>query len=86
MSEKNIYLKIYYVEPGSKTKKILAEVNKKQLYNQVNNWVAIINYGDMEINKYDIIDIIPLDEGNAFDLSLIRKEFHQPSKAKATGV
>ena len=86
MSKANIYVKIYYTEPDSEPKKILAEVNKNQLYSLKNYWVDVINYNHKAINKYDIIKIKPLEEDGVINLSLIRTEIYHLLKTKAIGV
>ncbi|KKN15331.1 hypothetical protein LCGC14_0987110 [marine sediment metagenome] len=86
MSKANIYLKIYYTEPDSEPKKILAEVNKNQLYSLKNYWVDVINYNHKAINKYDITKIKPLEEDGEITLSQIRTEIYLPLKARALGV
>ncbi|KKN13019.1 hypothetical protein LCGC14_1010640 [marine sediment metagenome] len=85
MSKANIYVKIYYTEPDSGPKKIVAEVNKNQLYSIKNNWVDVINYNHKAINKYDITRIKPLEEDGEINLSIIRTEIYTPLKTKAIG-
>ncbi len=43
MSKTNIYLKIYYNEPGSQPKKIIAKVKKSQLFSLENNFIDLLN-------------------------------------------
>ncbi|KKM90545.1 hypothetical protein LCGC14_1237580 [marine sediment metagenome] len=83
MSKTNMYLKIYYSEPGSKSMKILAEVNKSQLYHLENNWVELINYNRKLINKYDITQLKLLDEVGEIDLAMIRSEKFLPPQVEA---
>ncbi len=82
MSKANIYLKIYYTEPGMAPKKILAEVNKSQLYHLDNGFIDLLNCNHKLINKYDVTKFKPLKEGEEIDFSHIRTEIYHPLKAK----
>ncbi|KKL95440.1 hypothetical protein LCGC14_1854610 [marine sediment metagenome] len=53
MSKTNIYLKIYYTEPGMSPKKIVAVVDKAQFYSLKNNFVHPLNYTGKLIQKAD---------------------------------
>ncbi len=86
MAKTNIYLKIYFTEPGSKPMKILAVVNRNQLYFIENNFVEVINYNHKVINKFDITKIkLVEDVGEILPPSIRTEEYISP-KAEVSEV
>ncbi len=81
MSKANIYLKIYYAEPGMSPKKIVAEVKKSHLLSLENSFIDLLNYNHKLINKSDVTKLALLEEDGEIDLSRIRTDIYKRLKA-----
>ena len=82
MSKRILYLEIFFTEPGSRPMKIVAVVDKAQLYSLENGFIHPLNYRNKNINKDDITDIIPLQRGERIKLSDIRTDIYSRLKAE----
>ena len=63
MKDDNLICKIYFFEPEwKKTKKVIAVVDKNQLFSPLEEFIELKNYGNKSISKNDLEKVIMFEK------------------------